>query len=108
MIKETYETKTYVKTESVLVSEKLYCDICGKEITGPHWSVMTGHHDWGNDSVDSVQHKDACSGLCLDRLFKEYVIKSSKDDGAFNTEYIEIYHERTSGVRGKIEYNEKV
>ena len=68
MINETYETKTYVKTESVLVSERLYCDICGKEITGPHWSVMTGHHDWGNDSVDSVQHKDACSGLCKDLI----------------------------------------
>lgn len=42
MIENRYETKTYTKTEKVLVSEKMYCDVCGKEIKkgGLTWSYQ--------------------------------------------------------------------
>lgn len=103
MIRYKYEVKTYTKTERVLVSEKRYCDCCNKEIVGPHWQVMTGHLDWGNDSVESIEHKDACSVECLITLFREYCDRSDHDN---NTEYFEVEHERSSDVRGEISYDQ--
>lgn len=102
MIKEKYETLTYTKTEEVMISEKRFCDCCGAEITGSHWEITTGHHDWGNDSCDSIEDKDACSIACLNKLFQNYCERS--DDG-FNTEYIEIEHYNWSDVKGDITYD---
>lgn len=104
MIKERYETKTYTKTEKVLVSEKMYCDVCGKEIkkNKPFYRVETGHYDWGNDSCDSRQHYDICGPECLSKVFAEYVKRS---DDQFNTEYIEIEHNKWANVRGDISYD---
>ena len=74
------------------------CDICGKEFNYKPWygkdkiasyyHISTGHHDWGNDSVDSVESRDACCDECLLRFTQEwlkykYVIRS-------NTAYIDI------------------
>lgn len=104
MVKEKYETLTYTKTEKVMVSEKRYCDICEKEITGPHFEVCTGHHDWGNDSIDSIAHIDACSAECLSKVFLLYAERAEKYDGK-NTEYLNIEHVRWSQVKGDIKYD---
>lgn len=103
MITEKYETKTYTKTERVLVSEKRFCDVCGKEITGPYWDIVTGHFDWGNDSCESRKNTDACSVECLLSEFKKYTERSAKRS---NTEYIEIEHEMWNGVKGDITYDQ--
>lgn len=102
MIEEKYETKTYTKTEKVLVSQKRYCDHCGAEITGAYYDVRTGHFDWGNDSIDSVKNIDVCSKNCLCAVFSEYVERS---DHKNNTEYIEINHEYRAGVKGDVKYD---
>lgn len=105
MIKCRYETKTYTKTEKVLVSEKMYCDVCGKEIKKgkPFYRVETGHCDWGNDSCDSRQHYDICGPECLGEMFDRYVKRSHDGRTIANTEYIEIEHDNAR-VKGDINY----
>lgn len=89
------------------------CDRCGKvlfkqycaEYTKNHpdlkrewvsyYRVTTGHHDWGNDSVDSIESKDICPS-CLINEYSDYVNRSSSIVN--NTEYIRISH-----IRGRIE-----
>lgn len=84
---------THEVTEEVLVGETLYCDICKKEIEKgkEYWEATTGHHDWGNDSCDSIEYFDICSDICLMMKFGEYIDRSQKT--RYNTEYIEV--ERT-------------
>lgn len=103
MIDRKYEIKEHKVVEKTLVSERRYCDICGKEITGPYWHVATGHYDWGNDSCESVESLDVCSVECLNKLFDDYCKKS---DSPNTTRYIEIEHERSAGVKGEIEFKE--
>ena len=79
------------------------CDICGKQIEPtptppvgygdkriPFFEITTGHHDWGNDSCDSIRVLHACSPDCLMKFVDEYV---RKDFGEIHTEYIYIDHE---------------
>lgn len=54
-----------------------------------YYEVTTGHNDWGNDSVDSIDTKTICRS-CLTEEYADYVERAS--DGS-NTEYIEIHHE---------------
>ena len=56
-----------------------------------YYLVTTGHHDWGNDSVDSINLKDICPS-CLVNEYSDYVDRASK---GFNSEYIKIEHENT-------------
>lgn len=83
------------------------CDICGKLIASPekdelathyndkyrYYSVITGHHDWGYDSVDSIEHLDVCKDCVMD--FVEECIKGgiSKTSGyiEIETEYVNSY-----------------
>ena len=97
-----YETKTYTKTERVLTSEKRYCDMCKKEITGPHWEISTWHNDWGNDSCESFEYIDICSSDCLRKTFEKY-IECSK--GSTNTQHIEVKHVNHNNVKGEIKYD---
>lgn len=101
-VKREYETKTYTKTEEVMVSEKRYCDICRKEITDHHWHILTGHNDWGNDSCESVETYDICSEACLREALEKYINVSNKDR---NTQYMEVLHVDWSGVKGEIKYD---
>lgn len=104
MIKAEYETKSYIKKEKVMVSEKRYCDVCNKEITGHHWQVTTGHNDWGSDSCESIEHYDVCSPLCLwSSILNDYIDRSNNST---NTEYISIEHLMWSDVKGEIKYEE--
>lgn len=103
MVDRKYEIKEHKVVEKTLVSERRYCDICSKEITGPFWHVTTGHNDWGNDSCESIESFDVCSVECLGKVFDNYCKESNV---ICNTEYIEIEHERSAGVKGEIEFKE--
>jgi hypothetical protein len=85
--------------------EGVECDICKRLITPPNnysWSksryfkVTTGHHDWGNDSCDSVEHRDICPDCIMDFTSK-YI---SNVDG---TDYLEI--ETTYAYKNEYEYD---
>lgn len=99
MIKRKYEKKEHVVREDVLVEEKRFCDMCGKEITDHHWEVTTGHRDWGNDSCDSIEDHDVCSSECLMKLFEEY---SKESNDKHNSMYFEVEHTNWSGVKGVV------
>lgn len=89
-IKEEYEVKTHVVTERVCVKTTTHCDVCDCVIdeNNGYWELITGHHDWGNDSVDSIEHFDICSEVCLRAKFDDYVRQSGKD--CWNTRYFEV------------------
>ena len=89
-IKREYEVKTHTVTERVCIKETTYCDICNSVIDddNAYWELITGHHDWGNDSVDSIKQFDICSETCLRKKFDEYVKESGEDD--YNTMYFEV------------------
>ena len=90
---------------------RTYCDRCGKLIfkqmgdsfrneckipyadrpSVSYYEVCTGHNDWGNDSIESIEHKIICRN-CLTEEYADYVERASK---GVNTEYIEIDHENT-------------
>lgn len=85
-----YETITQEVTGQVCIGETTYCDICKKEIDtkSGYWEVITGHHDWGDDSWESIQQFDVCSANCLIDKFNEYIKVSEKNN--FNTQYFEV------------------
>lgn len=85
--KKEFEERTVV--QKVCIKETTICDVCKKEITGEHWHIVTGHSDWGCDSVDSIEIKDACSKECAQQMFDEYFERSA---GRMNSESIEIEH----------------
>jgi len=87
-IKREYEVKTHTVTERVCVKETLHCDVCDGIIeNNGYWELTTGHHDWGNDSCESIEHFDICSKACLRKKFDEYVKESGDSD--YNTMYFE-------------------
>jgi hypothetical protein len=87
-IKKEYELKTI--TQRVCVKSTVHCDVCDCAIddNNGYWELTTGHHDWGNDSVESIKHFDLCSESCLRKKFDEYVKESGEDD--CNTMYFEV------------------
>ena len=91
-IKKEYEIKTHTVTERVCVKETMYCDICNSIIDDDnnYWELTTGHHDWGNDSCDSIEHFDICSEACLRKKFDEYIRESMKYLGGCNSMYFEV------------------
>lgn len=92
-IKKEYEVKTHTVTEKVCVKETMYCDVCNRVIDNDadYWELTTGHHDWGRDSIDSIENFDICSEACLREKFDEYVRESSSS--WYNTMYFNV--ERT-------------
>ena len=66
------------------------CDICEKIIPvnkgdeSMYFDVTTGHHDWGNDSCESIESMDICPD-CIDKFVSEYL-----QDAARTSRYIEI------------------
>lgn len=87
---------THVSVDEVIVGRK--CDICGKNIEKRngfynYFVIHTWHHDWGNDSIESHRHYDACCPECVMKFTQEYVGNSFAD--SFNTEEIEISHTRS-------------
>lgn len=68
------------------------CDICGKVIPvgrypfdeHKYYDVMTGHRDWGNDSCESIEHRDICPD-CLVGFVEDYY-----KDNEYSSAYVEI------------------
>ena len=91
-IKREYEVKTHTVTERVCVKETTHCDICNGVIDNneDYWELTTGHHDWGNDSVESIEHFDICSEACLREKFDEYIRDSMERMGGSNSMYFEV------------------
>lgn len=75
------------KVESRLC-EYLRCDCCKKKINNSrrYFMATIGHNDWGNDSIDSIEHKDICE-KCLNKYVKQY-FNENKDSA---TAYIDIH-----------------
>lgn len=69
-----YVNKPVTTTKQVL--SKTSCDGCSTEIKGPYFEVDTYHHDWGNDSCDSLEEFDFCSVQCLTPHMTKYLEKS--------------------------------
>lgn len=59
------------------------CDVCKKHVGKRYFNVVTGHHDWGNDSHESIQYRDIC-GTCLSKFVSDYFSKAT------GTEYMDI------------------
>ena len=86
MIKEIKEFKEIIiNNTEVVVAKELYCDVCGKLINSStntysngihpyehYFNAVWGHHDWGNDSCESVEDFDICSFECLDKKYEEF------------------------------------
>ena len=86
-----------VKKINVVVGSECHCDVCGSLIfkksetqvlscIDGFWTLTTGHHDWGNDSCDSVMCFDLCSKECIQNKFDEYM------DKCLGTYYFELRH----------------
>lgn len=82
-----------VKVQKEVVVEKR-CDICGATIPGGclYFMVTTGHHDWGNDSHESIEQFDCCFATCLNKKFLEYVetVQNSLNRKGDSTDYFEV------------------
>lgn len=104
MNKEIKKRVTY--TDEITLYSKRVCDKCGKileycynheelvntskeRMKVEYYEVTTGHHDWDNDSIDSVEHHDYCPTCVLQAIYEYY----EKTNGKINTNYIEINHE---------------
>lgn len=63
--------------------------IVEKEIVpmGNYYKLTTGHNNWGNDSIDSIENKDICSDECLKQEFDNYINISTHKYG---TAYFEV------------------
>lgn len=82
-----YGKPKIIKTEERR-AEYLRCDYCKAKIKDTYYAVMTGHHDWGNDSVDSIEHKEICI-----KCIKDFTIKYLKENEDINSDYINIEKE---------------
>lgn len=95
-------TQKVMKEVEETVSEIGICDICGKDFNYKPWlykdriasyyHIRTGHHDWGNDSCESVEYRDACCDECLSRFTQEWL--KDEDVICSNTAFIEINKDR--------------
>ena len=84
----------YVTTKEVT---GIKCDICRKVIPVgrdvydkcKYYDVKTGHHDWGNDSCESIEHHDICPG-CLVGFVTDYFNNNEYGSAYMNihTEYV--------------------
>lgn len=101
------ETKTeiieeYVKKHAKVTLEKVICDWCKKDIPFNNefswlkeekfkcYEVVTGHHDWGNDSCESIEYHQFCCTECLTKFLEEYYKDAS--DTAYSDIKIEFYY----------------
>lgn len=84
--------------QSTVIEKTCICDVCKKVIWKKnllpdakhnysnnvgYYDITTGHHDWGNDSVESIKHHQVCE-KCLKSFVAEYF------DEANGTEYMDI------------------
>lgn len=93
-----YGEEIEVITKKVRKINAVQCDVCKNSIIPSslvgvnynehrrktqYFKVMTGHHDWGNDSCESIEYHHICPD-CITKYVKDYLGK------ALGSEYIEI------------------
>ena len=83
--------KRIVEVEREVLVKKV-CDFCGKEIKENWFRVTTSHSDWGADSGDSVELKDACCPECVLKFATDYINEAY--EYMYNTQEIEIEHKK--------------
>lgn len=104
MIKEYFKDETYEVTDSHMVGSNLFCDGCKNQIGEKRKSngflsptayihVFCGHHDWGNDSVDSFKYKDFCSHVCMMKHQEKFWEENCTSSSAFYEIQCEEWHE---------------
>lgn len=104
MVKEIKEVREVTEVKEKVIGFVKTCDVCGKVIydtredvpmLGAHgqhwWELTTGHCDWGNDSIDSIEDFDLCSPDCLRHKLEEYIKDSNHE---INSCYFNVEHER--------------
>lgn len=72
-----------VKIATPRIVEYIKCDCCGKKIVpyqgygketeSEYVQMTTGHHDWGNDSCDSIETHHYCK-KCAAQKASEYIL----------------------------------
>ena len=95
-------TKSALVEKEVVIQRDYICDICKKPFLSwgysdagiletlngtPYsgkkdikWFIVTTHHfDWGNDSVNSFEHKHVCSTECLRKEFEVYLANDVRE-----------------------------
>jgi hypothetical protein len=91
-------TRKVLREVEETVSSVGICDICGKEFNykprgkekiASYYHIRTGHYDWGNDSCESVENRDACCDECLSRFTQEWLKDADVIDS--DSAYIEIH-----------------
>ena len=103
--------KKVVKEVDEIAGEECTCDICNKTIYSytfgkaktpgatleevKYWHAYTGHYDWGNDSVDSIEHFDLCSPQCCKELMGRYIEENCTES---RTAYLNISKETKSYI----------
>lgn len=91
-------TRKVMREVEETVSSVGICDICGKEFNykprlgrekiANYYHIITGHYDWGNDSCESIEYRDACCDECLSKFTQEWL--KDEDVICSNTAYINI------------------
>lgn len=88
-------TRKVMREVEETVSSVGICDICGEKFNydtryriASYYHIVTGHNDWGNDSCESVESRDACCDECLSIFTQEWL--KNEDVIRSNTAYIEI------------------
>jgi len=74
MLIQYIKHEKHVVEEDHVVNAIRKCDICDKEITGPHFELLSFHDEWGNDSIDSARIMDCCDSSCLHKVIDMYLI----------------------------------
>lgn len=79
-----YYGKSIIEKVEHRLCEYIRCDNCNKKITDgeKYYSLTTGHHDWGNDSIDSIEHPDVCVE-CLKKFISDYFKEYEDSDTAY-------------------------
>lgn len=83
-----YYGKPKIETIEKRKAEYIRCDSCNKKIRKQYYEVTTGHHDWGRDSIDSVEHNEICES-CINKFVAEYL----KENKECYSNYIDIEKE---------------
>lgn len=117
----TKYTRKVTKEVDEAYGLKIICNICGKVIcdfddtppkdhfgdTAEYFTLTTGHHDWGNDSCESIEHEDICSEDCV----KTALIRYFKENEGSITAYFNLSKARARKCRdyrtGEIYYHER-
>jgi hypothetical protein len=83
-----YENKTVTVQKETLVG--VVCDECGceeldSEIVENEWEyVVTSHSNWGNDSHESFESFDVCSGKCYLVTLRKFIEANKGDSDYLN------------------------